>query len=114
MTSQEKLSVCKQCLNRKFDSKQGIVCSLTDAKPTFEEQCEEFDHDASVKSIYISEEIASQDDDEISTGKAINYIIIGLGLVLGGIAATTMSSEYIYVGAFISGAIFIIKGLKVF
>jgi len=113
MTSQEKLSVCKQCLKRKFDSQQGIVCSLTSAKPIFEDQCDEFGHDASVKPIYISEEIASQDDEEITTGKAINYIIIGLALVMGGIAATA-NSEFIFYGAIITGAGFFIKGMKVF
>lgn len=114
MTSQEKLSVCKQCLKRKFDSNQGIVCSLTSAKPTFEEQCEEFGHDASVRPIYISEEIASQEDEEITNGRAIFIVIAGLALVIGGIVATAMSSRSIFYGAIIGGVGLIFKGLKVF
>lgn len=43
------ISLCKTCEKRGFDFKQGIVCSLTNAKPTFSGHCPEFIKDASVK-----------------------------------------------------------------
>jgi len=34
-----KTDVCVKCKKRKFTIEQGIICSLTNAKPTFEETC---------------------------------------------------------------------------
>ena len=42
------IDTCKKCSNRKFDTKQGIVCGLTNAKPTFVSTCVEFIKDESV------------------------------------------------------------------
>ena len=44
-TLDEKIQVCKCCKNRKFDIQQGIVCELTGAKPTFEDECEKYEVD---------------------------------------------------------------------
>jgi hypothetical protein len=44
-----KLDFCKKCKKRKFDSKLGIVCSLTNEKPTFEDNCPDFESDETVK-----------------------------------------------------------------
>ena len=41
MELNEKLQYCKICTKRKF-SDIGIICSLTSAKPAFENQCNEF------------------------------------------------------------------------
>lgn len=43
------ISLCKTCENRDFDFKQGIVCNLTSAKPTFSGHCPDFIKDLSVK-----------------------------------------------------------------
>ncbi|WP_394751172.1 hypothetical protein [Spongiimicrobium salis] len=37
-----RLQSCKQCENRKFDSAVGIICSLTQRKPDFEDRCKTF------------------------------------------------------------------------
>jgi uncharacterized RDD family membrane protein YckC len=42
MTRQERLKFCKICVNQKFDLKQGIICGLTDAPATFENECPDF------------------------------------------------------------------------
>ncbi|MGQ1948689.1 DUF4328 domain-containing protein [Geofilum sp. OHC36d9] len=44
-----KLDFCKKCKKRKFDTKQGVVCSLTNEKPAFEDNCPDFENDAIVK-----------------------------------------------------------------
>jgi len=46
-----KIDVCKKCKKKKFDLKQGIICGLTDKKPTFENSCPDFDSDESIKEI---------------------------------------------------------------
>ena len=38
----QRLSTCKQCEKRKFDSNTGLVCSLTLRKPDFENDCSDF------------------------------------------------------------------------
>jgi len=42
LSATEKLEYCKLCSKSKFDMKQGIVCSLSDAKPTFVNSCPDF------------------------------------------------------------------------
>ncbi len=42
MTEKEKLDYCRVCENRKTDYERGIVCGLTNEKPTFEESCPDF------------------------------------------------------------------------
>lgn len=42
LTRQGQLKYCKVCNIKGFDSKIGIVCSLTNAKPTFANTCEDF------------------------------------------------------------------------
>ena len=44
-----KIELCKKCKNRKFDFKRGILCGLTDEKPTFEINCPHFEKDETVK-----------------------------------------------------------------
>ncbi|NOU60392.1 DUF4328 domain-containing protein [Marinifilum caeruleilacunae] len=41
----KQIETCKSCENRKFDTQQGILCSLTDAKPIFEEICSDYVQD---------------------------------------------------------------------
>jgi len=45
MTREEHLSYCKICLNRKMDTKQGLICSLTEKIADFNETCQEFKED---------------------------------------------------------------------
>jgi hypothetical protein len=40
--SDYKIELCKKCVNKSFDSSQGIVCGLTKAKPTFQMTCQDF------------------------------------------------------------------------
>jgi len=49
MTREEHLVFCKKCHNRKFDFQTGLKCGLTDELADFEETCENFSHDESVK-----------------------------------------------------------------
>ena len=45
MNLSERLQYCKICQKRSFDRSVGIICSLTNAKPEFEEKCENFQID---------------------------------------------------------------------
>ncbi|WP_430410162.1 hypothetical protein [Kordia sp.] len=36
------LEFCKKCVNKSFSSSEGIVCGLTNQKPTFLSQCPDF------------------------------------------------------------------------
>ncbi|MBX2965268.1 MAG: hypothetical protein KF845_03915 [Cyclobacteriaceae bacterium] len=49
MTRDEHLEFCRRCLNRKFDSNSGIICSLTGQIAAFEKECCDFKIDESVK-----------------------------------------------------------------
>ncbi len=62
MKVKDKINYCRVCENRKTDYERGIVCGLTDEKPTFEDSCPDFiidevnadrlaDRDSNVKKI---------------------------------------------------------------
>ena len=36
------IDLCKKCVNKSFHSSQGIVCGLTNEKPTFQLTCPDF------------------------------------------------------------------------
>ncbi|MGJ3233491.1 toxin-antitoxin system YwqK family antitoxin [Marivirga sp.] len=49
MTREDQLQFCKKCINRKMDMQQGLICSLTNEKANFKDNCEDFQIDESVK-----------------------------------------------------------------
>jgi len=49
MTRQQHLEFCNKCVNRKFDSTNGIICNITNKSADFEESCENFVLDENVK-----------------------------------------------------------------
>jgi len=49
MTRSEQLKFCKKCFNRKMDLQQGLLCGLTNRKADFQDTCENFQRDESVK-----------------------------------------------------------------
>lgn len=46
-----KTDICKKCKKKKLDLKRGIVCGLTNEKPTFENSCPNFDKDEAIKDL---------------------------------------------------------------
>lgn len=57
MNELEKLAICETCTNRKMDMNRGILCSLSNEKPTFIDTCNEFIKDEEVKNLKNSETI---------------------------------------------------------
>lgn len=49
MTREEQLLFCSVCKNRILDLKQGLICSLTSEKASFDFECSDFSHDEKVK-----------------------------------------------------------------
>ncbi|HSO86190.1 MAG TPA: rhomboid family intramembrane serine protease [Draconibacterium sp.] len=45
MDRTKQLEYCKKCIKQKFDSRQGLICSLTNQKADFENECEHFEID---------------------------------------------------------------------
>lgn len=45
MTLEEQLKSCQVCTKRKFNPETGIVCGLTGGKPSFGDNCPDFDED---------------------------------------------------------------------
>lgn len=43
-----KLELCKKCKKRKFELQRGIICGLTNEKPSFENNCPDFENDETV------------------------------------------------------------------
>ena len=49
MKREEHLIYCRVCRNRKFDPKQGVICSLTNQIADFDPTCPSYDEDTELK-----------------------------------------------------------------
>lgn len=98
MTRQEHLQFCNKCVNRKFDSNLGLICSLTDHIADFEVRCDKFIIDNSVKDSELQMEdsdpagaTVSGELDETSLLKLKSHQDFNFALV-GGAVATLLSA----------------------
>ena len=55
MTREEQIAVCRQCTNRKM-SDEGLICKLTNAKATFQDECADFELIPALKPIIREED----------------------------------------------------------
>lgn len=61
------IKVCRTCKKRTFNPEQGIVCSLTNAKPTFGDECPELELDE--ERLKREEMAAKANEETISDGR---------------------------------------------
>jgi Domain of unknown function (DUF4328) len=78
----DKIEVCKKCSNKKLDRDKGLVCRLTNEKPTFENTCPDYDGDK------IEEAIVQEKKEAIRPNKSraknaiiVIWIIMGLDVI---------------------------------
>jgi uncharacterized RDD family membrane protein YckC len=83
MNDEYRLGYCKVCDNKKFDPERGLVCGLTDAKPTFAESCESYISSSSTGQLY-TENTVSRLVIPVSGGKRfLHYIIDSIIFYIG-------------------------------
>ena len=80
MTPKEKLAFCLQCQKGAFDPGRGVICSITNDKPTFEHSCNDYLVDA-VRSQKIAYSHEKENKEKASIGKTFLVIAI-VGLLL--------------------------------
>ncbi len=97
MTLKEQLRFCQICENRKFSAQQGIVCSLTDAKPTFKENCPDFKIDKAEAERKATQEREIQEQEEMSGGFAPEKAGVKKG-VMGGVVMMVIAVVWFVVG----------------
>jgi len=108
MTRQQQLEFCNKCVNRKFNSKLGIVCALTEKIADFEGNCEKFVSDENVRPAVAGEQTNTENIvwgelDEVGLNKLrshqdFNYAMVG-GLVAALVSAVlwaviTVAAKY--------------------
>ena len=49
MTQEEKLQYCKVCVHKKMDFQQGLLCGLTNEKPSFDMFCKDYERDVAAE-----------------------------------------------------------------
>jgi hypothetical protein len=104
MTLKERLNFCTICTNRNVDFKVGLLCSLTNQKPEFENECEFFIKDEKEAERKLKLKLdatgtAKSQNGSLNPSKNINYgtfltisgilILFLISLLFGGIILTT-------------------------
>jgi hypothetical protein len=77
------LEFCKKCVNKSFSSSQGIVCGLTDKKPTFLTTCPDFEKDVKEeRKIEQRKAIAEESDYQDENGKSVPAWRVALTVII--------------------------------
>ncbi len=81
-------TLCKVCKNRSFSSREGIICGLTNAKPSFIGKCQDFSQTEDNKDINKSSftRSKSQFSDELSKWlfSYLVFIVLGVSILVVG------------------------------
>jgi hypothetical protein len=78
MEVSQRLVFCKRCAKKGFSAQSGVVCSLTNEKPTFETTCADFILDEKEE-----KRVTARDNQIEQDKKAGNYQIwVAIGIVL--------------------------------
>jgi hypothetical protein len=51
----EKIHFCKRCVHREMDIKRGVLCGMTREKPTFEQECSDYEEDSAYRETALPE-----------------------------------------------------------
>ncbi len=78
-TTEERNQICSVCKKRKFLTTAGIVCSLTDAKADFENDCQEYEEDEVEKRRVQAQKEEYAKDPGISGWLAF-FLAVGVGV----------------------------------
>lgn len=122
MTLSERLNYCKICTNRKTDVSTGIVCGLTNEKPTFEDECADFKADEDQIQYYKERQKATENEDneggffEPEKKGLQKGVLGGLGMMLIAVVWFVLGWQagYIYYYPpilFVIGLVGLIKGI---
>lgn len=118
------LSFCKQCGLREFSKHEGIICSLTNEKATFETECADYSHDerlAIQREVLEEEQLQSEkaqatmglDTFGIKNGIAAGVIAMA-GAVIWFFAGASIDIIFFYPPLlFTLGLIALVRGIKV-
>ncbi|MDN5203791.1 hypothetical protein QQ008_20540 [Fulvivirgaceae bacterium BMA10] len=98
LTLQEQLKFCRTCQKRQLDPQRGIVCSLTNEKPTFTDNCPNYQIDSSE-----AQRLASVEQEAIAAEKESNDFFspekkgIKMGVV-GGVIMMIIALVWFFLG----------------
>jgi hypothetical protein len=103
MTLDDQLKFCRVCNNRKFNPELGVVCSLTQAKPSFEGNCATFslDKPEAERLLKLEQEAKAED---ITQGSSPEAAGIRKG-VLGGVIMLVVAVVWFF-GGLATGYVF--------
>ena len=97
MTVEERIKYCKICTNRKMDLAVGLVCSLTNQKPTFELTCPSFNLDQPEADRLIQRERELTQQESSGGGFGLEQKGIKKGVV-GGIIMIVVAIVWFFAG----------------
>ena len=97
MTIDEQLKYCRICENRKMDFATGLVCSLTNGKPTFEGTCPDFKVDQSEANRLVQLERDAREEEESQSAFSPERKAIKMG-VWGGVLMIAIAAVWFFAG----------------
>lgn len=117
-----RLETCMHCMNKKFDPKRGVVCNLTDDKPTWDFSCPDYERNEARYNDHLAKKKEEEAIQASNNTMGLSKIGIRNGIVAGIIilaAATTwfiwgLTVDIIFfypIILFVFGMIILIRGI---
>ncbi|GGG19647.1 hypothetical protein GCM10011344_20430 [Dokdonia pacifica] len=85
MTQEEKLQYCKVCVHKKMDFQQGLLCGLTNEKPSFDMFCKDYERDVAAENKQKERDEASQwsnGSDSKVTFKNVLFVLVTIFVIV--------------------------------
>jgi hypothetical protein len=101
MTREQHLVFCKKCTNREMDLQQGLLCNLTGEKANFEDECQNYNLDDTVKVSECGEPLSHVDSMAQITEETLDKLRLEQNFQMALISGITVG----LIGALLWGAI---------
>ncbi len=92
MDNKDRYARCSECGKRTFSTSEGLLCSLTSAKPTFEDSCPNFDGDEAKVQARLAGESVMEDREASSSINGFLWFYLYVFTLFG--AVTTLVSNF--------------------
>lgn len=99
MTHKDRVEICDQCLNRGFNPKLGLICSLTNAQPDFEDSCPEYKEDIpAIRMKALNQKIAKDETKNIvNKGRIALFAIAAIHLIVCYFQFSAYEKSFLYI-----------------
>ncbi len=98
--NEQSIQLCKTCTARKLDFNRGLLCGVTDAKPHFEKNCDNYNEDSEILQKIATKE-NEQEEDKAVHKRAMGILLASCSAILIKLLLLYFSIEMMRQGGYV-------------